>query len=150
MYNVIRVALNQAGFEYVISGSLAEAKSHDGNMLLKSHWWRNDVERLSDLVFTSARNIEDVYRSLTRLWDREPTGREMAKIVEHSRRWQRVSDFHMPYSRLLADPEEVTVGIVKTLGVDADPAVVFRRVSAIEPPDEGQDPVTLYFANHRT
>lgn len=149
MYNVVRVAMNHRGLDYTISGSMAEAKKHKGRMLLKSHWWRQDVQRLATLVFTSDRDVEDVYRSLRRLWDRAPTGREMAKIVEHSRRWQRVSDYHMPYRLLLEDPRKACARIIDTLGYGVDPDAVFAEVSAIEPPEEGQDPVTLYFANHR-
>lgn len=148
-YNIARVALTRAGVDFDISGSLAEAKRATGPMLLKSHWWRRDVERLATTVITSERNVEDVYHSLEHLWGRPPTGAEMAKIVEHYRRWRRVSDFHFPYRRLLDDPLGVATGIISSLHLDVDPAAVLAEVEAIEPPKEGQDPVTLYFSNHR-
>lgn len=148
-YNVIRVALDHAGLDYVISGSLAEARTHKGRMLLKSHWWREDVQERASLVFTSDRNIDEVYASLERLRGEPPHERERTKILQHYRRWRRVSDYHMPYSRLLSEPETVCSEIIVTLGVDVDPGVVFEEVSAIRPPEKGQDPVTLYFSNHR-
>lgn len=149
MFNVIRVALDHAGKAYTVTGSLAEAKKPSGLVLLKSHWHRGDVAAQATKVFTSDRNVIEVFQSLERLWGRPPTGRELAKIVEHYRRWDRIADYRMPYGRLIEEPQAVVTEICMTLDLPVNPVRVFAEVSAIEPPKEGQDPVTLYFSNHR-
>lgn len=149
MFNVIRVALNHAGKPYTVTGSLTEAKTLPGLVLLKSHWHREDVAARASLVFTSDRDPDEVFVSLERLQGRPLHERERTKIVQHYRRWRRISDYHMPYSRLLHDPPGVVADIVTVLGADADPWAVHDEVAAIQPPTEGQDPVSLYFANHR-
>lgn len=148
MYNTIRVALDQAGERFTVSGSLAEAKTLRGTVLLKSHWYQPSVARMARLVFTSERNVLEVYESLTHLWGRPPTGAEMAKIVEHWRRWDQSADYRMRYGHLAKNPEGITREIIKVLGLRVDARRVHREVAKLEPPEEGQDPVTLLFWNH--
>lgn len=150
MFNVARIALERAGIGFEVGEyDLYKAKP-DANLLIKTHWWHGNLADDADVILSSERDVEDVYASLHRFWGRRPTGREVAKIVEHHRRWHKAADHRMSYGDLLADPAAAAAGIVAALGVDADPACVLADVQAIEPPASGQDAVTLLFHNHRT
>lgn len=149
LYNVARVAMRHAGIEPKVGEYDLFAQGAQPPLLIKQHWWKPDLAEAADVVLSSVRDVEGVYESLKAFWGREPTARELAKIVAHWQRWSEVANYEMPYEDLLGDPLSVAQWVVAVLGLDADPVAVLDEVNRIELPAEGKDPVTFYFANHR-
>lgn len=150
LYNVARIAYQHAGIAVAAGGDeLYRSWDHHTPLLVKTHWWHERLATDATSILTSDRDVEDAYRSLARLFGRTPSGAEMAKIVEHARRWDAVATWRMTYTDL-ERPSETAKGIVAALDLDVDPARVLADVDSLQPPESGQDPVTLLFASHRS
>lgn len=152
MFNVARVALDQAGTEFTSGHDVLYHDWKPGQtLLIKTHWWHEGLARAADVVLSSERDVEHMCASLGRLHGRQPSGPEIAKVVEHYRRWDAVATFRMTYRDMTDRPASTAAGIVEALSLtdQVDPRAVLTEVETLRPPDDGQDPVTMLLANHR-
>jgi hypothetical protein len=149
-YNVVRLIMENSQMPFKACGdNEVMAQNYKGETLLKHHWHRGRLAARANLVLTSHRNVIQVCASMSHLLGRPVTGEELAKIVEHWRRWDRISNYRLEYERIAEEPLKVVREIVQLLGVGVDPRWITNEVQALRPPSEGKDPTTLLFHNHR-
>lgn len=150
VYNVARVALTHADVEHTAGGDeLYHTWDRESVLLVKTHWWHEGLATSADVILSSDRDVEHAHASLEHLLGREVTGRELAKVVEHHRRWDAAATWRMTYDDLAERPAATAKGLVAALGLDVDPDAVLREVESLRLPATGQDPVTMLFHNHR-
>ena len=155
IFNVARIALETIGHTYHTHPGLRELKRYSGGadyLIVKSHWWTESAERLSDIVLTSVRDVDEVRASLSRFGRKPPSDEEMDKIIGHFERWNAVADYCMNYQDLVERPLIVVENLLEILGGTNELAPhVLEIVNSIKPPSDGhKDPDTLYFVNHIT
>ncbi len=150
LFNAVKTVIQCAGFTTCQTGEGFAPENTADYCIHKVHTWFPDLACAADAIFTSTRDLEQVFASYERL-----TGHEMPKeyfIECHAEfmLYQSHSNYCMEFTDLETDKRKVINRIISVLGLKACPEAVLNKVNAIKPPEEGQDLESYYFHNHIT
>lgn len=150
-FNLVRIALQKAGFGVNIHGQAYELRHTNEVDLVKIHPFRTRLALAADHIFLTDRRDEDILASLDRMWGSGDPDR-LPNMRKHLDLWRQYTTprHEFQYSFWMNHPEEYTRRIVELLGVDVDHMEVLEAFRQIAPPEEKQDPETLMFPGHRT
>ncbi len=149
-YNIVRIALQQAGYKVNIHGHDYEPRDvPEGEVdLVKRHPFSEEIAEKADHIFLTDRKDEDILASLDRMWGSGNPER-LEDMRKHLNKWKEYSTSQIyPYYYLENDPLGFVRSITYDLALNVDYNKVLEEFQAIEPPEEKQDPVTLLFPNH--
>lgn len=150
-YNLVRLALEMSGHDVRANPPRSQLGADGYTDVVKIHPFRKVVARKADHVFLTHRDPEEIMASLDRFsgggnWDR------FHRFYRDFFQWALRSDpdHYCEYEEWEEDPIIWTERVVGALGVDVEARDVLNAFNEIEPPESGQDPVTLLFHNHIT
>lgn len=154
MFNLVRIALKMAGYTVNIHGHDYTPRTvPEGEVdLVKRHKFSKEIAEAADHIFLTDRKDEEIIASLTRFNGKEPYEGRIADMRKHLDKWKGYTDeiHYWPYYLWKTKAEYYTDGIIRALGLDLYWEDVYSNFNEIEPPESGQDPVTLMFSNHIT
>ena len=151
-YNVIRTILELAGHSCGFSGINPDwSKIKTDYHILKLHKFYPQYYEIADYVFSSIRNIEHARRSRERFSGRKINRRRLIITVNWCYQWMRRADYIMFFDDIFNYKPKIVESIKAVLGFpEVSTHEVIKKVDAIRPPKQGQDPVTMLYANHIT
>lgn len=148
MWNICRIALKRGGYKPVLHGQNYDPRVTEGNEvdLVKIHPFDKQIAFNADHIFVTDRCDEDIIESLDRMWDGGDPWR-LSGLRGNLAKWMlwTTPKHYFYYQKSIGGWSNRVINI---LNLDADPQAVKDEVDALEPPEEGQDPVTKLFAGH--
>lgn len=144
----------------VCGGPEKLVRGYSGPQVIKSHIFHKRLADRADLILTSWRPFYDAVESWRRFrkardgrdHSLESAVRAMSVGLDHFQHWQLRSDYCMQWGdattkkgrrRIISDLRGV-------LGVETSTQHVLKKMEETVPPESGQDPTTLLFAEHIT
>lgn len=157
-FNLVRIALEMAGYKVNICGhNYTPRDVPEGEVdLVKRHKFSKEIAESADHIFLTDRKDEEIIASLTRFNGKEPYNGRVKDMRKHLNKWIEYTDtrHYFYYSEWVKDPLNYTIRLVGALGSHIRRHIkaedVLEAFNEIEPPESGQDPVTLMFSNHIT
>lgn len=158
LFNIVRLALEQAGIDFV-SGyseheSFKQAAESEGKLrLIKTHEFRDDVSESGGLILTTRRDLRDSVASAVRR--RFPMVNKLGGATEYAKYnrtlhdvWQPHSDFEFVYEAYMAEPTTVVKDVLAFLGMDLGMAAAIQEQVLQLPVDKYEE--TLLSPTHIT
>lgn len=155
-YNLVRLALEMAGYEVLIRGHSFDLSELDTLtdkqvILCKRHPFHEEMAEKAGHIFLTDRKDEEIIASLTRFNGNEPYEGRIADMRKHLDKWKEYSTHSMfHYRGWKKYPSLYASAIINCLGVNIDRWELLEAFNELEPPESGQDPESLLFHNHIT
>lgn len=150
LYNVLRIAAGPDSYacfrdQYDPSNP---ARIH----IVKAHTWNGGLANAAQRVVMSYRDLRSIAASavLRGLSENRNAAAYIDRIIEREWPWSKVAHCLVQYEHAMRDPIPQIARALKAARLEADAEDVFRKVTELEPPTEGRDPVSLLHANHFT
>lgn len=149
-YNMIRLALNNAGIDYELRQDGNGVIDFRRNSLIKRHPYHKTLADLATHIFLTDRPDIGIYNSLWRFNQKEPVQNRIDRMRKDLDLWRGHEHLEQHYNLIKLNPRKCIGQIIEYLGIEADGAQVYKEFINLKPPKEGQDPETLMFHNHIT
>lgn len=153
-YNLVRIALEHAGYTINIHGQSYNPRvtPSDEVDIVKLHPFREHIADHADHIFLTNRNPKSIKESLERFNNDSQSYDRFFRFYKDFIQWCLYTDpaHYQTYSKWVGDKVGFTEEIVDALELAVDPVEVLQEFEKIEPPESGQDPVTLMHHNHIT
>jgi hypothetical protein len=106
------------------------------------------MAKVADYIFLTDRDDKEILESLERMWGIGNPVRLKA-MREDLDKWRECDESYYMYYNLIADNTIFAIRkMIEWLNVDVDELDILKKFESIEMPENGQDPVTLFFPNH--
>lgn len=153
-YNLVRIALQMAGYNVIIKGhrfntDILDELGEKDVVILKRHPFHEEYAKKADHIFLTDRQDEEIIESLTKFNGLKPGQNHIDNMRTHLEKWMDYAE-HNPFDYAVWEFDQwlYTKPIIDILGLDVDAMAVVQAFNEIEPPESGQDPITLMFSNH--